>query len=232
MRLAHSRNYLLANCVPSFMSRRTLLIVAAVLVCGVLLLLLVWDSRGGTRSPLAEGETATVPLADYGRLSLDVAAGGVDVFPGTSGMVRITATRAGSEARIWQRVGGSRAEVRLDNLGTNPRISVEVPRHTDLDITLRAGELKVHQVAGHKKLDVRAGRIQVENARSEYGHVRAFVLSGRIAAPVFSADTGGIWRSRSWKGAGDSYLNATVLAGEVDLREAPRPQLLDLQPER
>jgi hypothetical protein len=96
---------------------------------------------------------------------------------------------------------------------------IEVPRRSNLEVRLSAGELDVEAVEGNKDLELRAGQIQVDVSHPEdYGHRDASVLTGSIEAPAFEISKGGLFRSFEQNGLGKFRLHARVLTGEIDFR--------------
>ncbi len=103
--------------------------------------------------------------------------------------------------------------------GDGLQVRIEVPRKTNLSVSMSAGEIKVEEVAGDKNLGLYAGKITISSDHEwNYRAVDASVTIGAVKAPVFDADKGGFFRSISRKTAGGEYrLRAHVTTGEIDL---------------
>jgi hypothetical protein len=99
------------------------------------------------------------------------------------------------------------------------QIRIEVPRKTNLSVSMAAGEVKVDDVAGDKSIELYAGQITVSSEHEwNYRTVDASVTIGEVRAPVYSADKGGFFRSISRKDPNGEYrFRAHVTTGEIDL---------------
>jgi len=99
------------------------------------------------------------------------------------------------------------------------QIRIEVPRKTNLSVSMSAGEVKVEEVTGDKSIDLYAGQITISSQHEwNYRSVDASVTIGEVRAPVYDADKGGFFRSISKEvDQGEYRLRAHVTTGEIDL---------------
>ena len=99
------------------------------------------------------------------------------------------------------------------------RVTIAVPRETNLYARMRAGGLSVAGVAGDKDLELLAGdlSIQVPDA-AEYGPVDLSVRFGDVSGGQFGNPKGSIGNSLKHDGNGKYKLHAHVFAGDLLLR--------------
>jgi hypothetical protein len=178
-------------------------------------------------SPVAAQESAALPevvkpFAPAGAIHLDLSAGDYTIKGTDEGSIRVawTTRRDRDSSRVWAdiQVRGTNATVRTRGAGNGVRVQIDVPRRSDLDITLTAGDLTVRGIEGNKRLSMWAGDVTMELGDAElYRRVDASVRAGEISAQPFGRSTGGLFRSVRWDGKGKYTINASLFAGDLKL---------------
>ena len=99
------------------------------------------------------------------------------------------------------------------------KITVQVPRSSNLKVHIFAGAVEVKDIQGDKNIELGAGdlSIAVGNA-ADYSHVEASVTSGAIDARPFGESRGGLFRSFEKSGNGKYTLVVHVGAGDLTLK--------------
>ena len=99
------------------------------------------------------------------------------------------------------------------------KITILVPRKSDLSIHIFAGDVEVKDVIGNKDVDLSAGDLTIDVGNvSDYAHVEASVTSGSIEGGPFGQSQGGLFRSFEKFGSGKYKLVAHVGAGDLTLK--------------
>lgn len=170
----------------------------------------------------AAGQPEVVrPFAAAGSIHLDLSAGDYTVKGTDEGVIRVTWTtrdRDGSRAWADVQVHGTRATIRTRGPRNRFKVQIEVPRRSDLDMTLTAGELDIRAVDGNKRLSMWAGQATMQVGDAElYRRVDATVRAGEISASPLGRATEGLFRSLRWDGKGKYTISASLFAGEIRL---------------
>ena len=162
------------------------------------------------------------PFASGGTVTLKLSAGDYDVIGSTDNRIRI----------IWENdsidnpdvdadvvVRGTQATVETDGPnGKGVDARIDLPRRSDLIVTLSAGDLGISGIEGSKDVSARAGDINISvGAPEEYRHVNASVRIGDLKADPFNVSKGGLFRSFSWTGKGSYDLRAHLTVGDLRL---------------
>jgi hypothetical protein len=101
----------------------------------------------------------------------------------------------------------------------NLKITILVPRKSDLSIHIFAGDVEVKDIIGNKDVDLSAGDLTIAVGNTaNYSHVEASVTSGSIEGGPFGESRGGLFRSFEKFGSGKYKLAAHVGAGDLTLR--------------
>ncbi len=160
-------------------------------------------------------------FAPGGAIHLDLSAGDYTVKGTDHGLIRVTwTTRDRESARGWAdiQVNGARATLRTRGPRNRFNVAIEVPRRSDLDITLTAGQIDVRGVEGNQRLSMWAGEATMQVGDTGlYRRVDATVRAGEISASPLGRTTGGLFRSLRWDGSGKYTISASILAGEIKL---------------
>lgn len=163
------------------------------------------------------------PFASGGRVHLDLSAGDYTIQGSGDNRVRVEWSVRTSEqlrrVRVKADVRGSEAWISLDGPDNGGlRVTVVVPRRSDLNVDLSAGEISIEGVEGNKDVEAYAGQLRIDVGRAEdYRRVDASIWAGEIQAPPFRASKEGLFRSLDWNGTGPYRLHASLWAGEVRL---------------
>ena len=171
------------------------------------------------------GEIGKQPVeADFrsgGSLKMDLCSSGAKVVGVEKDRLRVAyhSKKDMSKVSVRLKISGSEGLVEVDNCPHEDfRITIEIPRTTDLVVRMAAGQLDVEDVTGSKDLKMHAGEMNVELGRAEdYATVEASVMTGEVDAPVFKVNKGGLFRSFERKGPGRYRLVAHVGAGQLSL---------------
>lgn len=173
-------------------------------------------------------QTLTAPVQPRSSLRIESRPAGLEIVGTDQQAIHITCS-TGSEnqdlSQITLRFEAASDGGKLTIEGPHRRhenglqIKIEVPRKTNLSVSMAAGEVKIEEVAGDKTVDLYAGQITISSEHEwNYRTVDASVTIGEVKAPVFDADKGGFFRSVSRKDSGGEYrLRAHVMTGEIDL---------------
>ena len=183
-------------------------------------LLLLFASLAAASTP---NQTAEANFAPGGSVTLDLRAGDYTIQAGANDkiVIRYSARDARAMDRVITKIktSGTKADVYV-NPPDNSNFSavIELPAHSDIDLRLTAGDLKITGLEGNKQVSVRAGDIDVYLGRPEdYGEVRAHATAGDITSDVFHGSESGVFRSFHHQGPGKYRLDVSVWAGDITL---------------
>jgi hypothetical protein len=188
--------------------------------------LLACSLAGFAQTEVACGPTLEAPLRSRAVLIIDSRPAGLEIVGTDQEAIHLSCTAHDVENAedIRIRLSGNQDEGKLTITGGslkngNLQIRIEVPRKTSLRVQMRAGEVKVEEIAGDKDIELYAGQITISSARPwEYRSVNLSVDIGAVKAPIYGADKGGFFRSFRKKTADGEYgLHAHVMTGEIDL---------------
>ena len=180
-------------------------------------------------------QTLTAPLQPRASLTIDSRPAGLEIVGTDQQAIHVTCKADGNTqdtGQIILRFAPSPNGGKLTIEGphrkhnNNLQIRIEVPRKTNLSVSMAAGEVKVEEVAGDKSIDLYAGQITVSSQHEwNYRAVDASVTIGEVRAPVYDADKGGFFRSVSRSTSGGEYrLHAHVTTGQIDLLGRKGPE--------
>lgn len=158
-----------------------------------------------------------------GQLNLQLCSSGVDLKGIDENLVRVSYRSERDrtdDVRVRLETSGSNAYVRVRGCPHNNfRLTVELPKSSDLYVRMFAGELNIKGITGNKDVQLHAGQLTMEIGQpADYAHVDASVSSGELDAAPFDVNKGGLFRSFDRSGPGKYRLHAHVGAGELDLR--------------
>ena len=162
-------------------------------------------------------------FASGGEVHMDLCSGGVRVkgVEGDNLRVSYTSGRDWTDhVKIRIRTDGNRAEIRSTGCPHNNfRMTIEVPKSSNLHARMFAGELDVSGISGNKDVRLSAGQLSLDiGDPKDYARVEASVSTGDLESPAFNISKGGLFRSFERNGPGKYQLRAHVGAGELDLR--------------
>lgn len=168
------------------------------------------------------GDTLSAPLHPHESLTIDSRPAGIHVIGTDKESVTITCTADDEDSarHVKLRLMGAKLTVSgTDVRHGNLQIKVEVPRKTNLRVTMPAGEVKVEDVAGDKDIEIYAGQITISSTRDwDYRRIEASVDIGQVNASAYGVSKGGFFRSFTNKSPDGEYrLWAHVITGQIDL---------------
>jgi hypothetical protein len=142
--------------------------------------------------------------SDENRISVRV--GGEQGSKSTDMKARFERSNNSCDLRI---TGGPRNEL---------KITVQVPRNSNLFVRIFAGDVEVKGITGNKDIELNAGDLRIGvGDPTDYARVQASVTTGDIDAKPFGESHGGLFRSFEKSGSGKYKLLAHVGAGELTL---------------
>lgn len=164
-----------------------------------------------------------VKFASGDRVDLDLCSSGTDLKGIDQNLVRVSYhSEYGrtDDVRVRLETFAGKAYVKVRGCPHNNfRLTIEIPKTSDLYVRMFAGELNITGVTGNKDVQLHAGQLTMEIGQpADYAHVDASVNSGEIDARPFDINKGGLFRSFDRNGPGKYRLHAHVGAGELDLR--------------
>ncbi len=119
-------------------------------------------------------------------------------------------------------IKGTEALIYADGPSRSFHVKIEVPRRSDVEVRLTAGELALRGIEGNKDVELHAGEMNLDVGRVEdYGRVEGSVWAGEIHATPFSTTKDGLFRSFKWQGTGTYRLHAHLKAGELRMTSSP-----------
>ena len=173
----------------------------------------VWSSDVASVSRLKTGKG----------IEIRATSGNINIVGTQDNDVRVTVQNVSAESAKMAHVMIDRNRnpvlIEIKDLPQFATAYVEVPRAASLAVSMLAGDLRIEDIDGDKMCLLRSGKMLINVGDPEmYKSVRAFVFAGDIHAPAFNRDTGGVWRTMSWTGPGQSVINAHVSTGLLELR--------------
>jgi hypothetical protein len=168
------------------------------------------------------------PFADGGRVRLRLASGDYTVRAGASDRI-VVRWDAGDDARVEDlkrvnvevQVAGSMATIVTDGPITHREFIIELPSRCDVHLRMRAGEVRMTGIEGHKNIRMTAGELKIGVRAESLGSAHASVTFGDLDASALGISKSGIKRSLDWIGSGAYALDARLGAGDITLSERP-----------
>lgn len=188
---------------------------------GVLLVLGLGPIAAGRTS---DGFAIERPFAEGGTVRLLLASGDYAVRAGAADRIAVR-WEADDEARVKDlrkltadiRVMGTAATIVTEGKTTHIRFRIEVPARSDLNLRVRAGEITIDGIEGHKDVRMTAGELRIGVRPDSLSSTRASVTFGDIDARALGISKSGIKRSLNWAGDGAYTLDARLFAGDLVL---------------
>ena len=167
------------------------------------------------------GDTLNAPLHPHESLTIDSRPAGIEVVGTDKEAITVTCTSNDADVarHVKLRLTGAKLTVSGSARNGNLQIRVEVPRKTNLRVTMPAGDVKVEDVAGDKDINLYAGQITISATRDwDYRRIEASVDIGQVNASAYGVSKGGFFRSFTKKSPDGEYrLWAHVITGQIDL---------------
>jgi hypothetical protein len=166
------------------------------------------------------------PFVDGGRVRLDLSSADYAVRAGGSDRVRVRWTPDG-EARpkdlkklsVEVHVSGRLATIVTDGPARHVKFVIEVPARSDVRLRVRAGDVELEGIDGHKDIRMTAGDLKIAVRRESLATAHASVTFGDLDARALGISKSGIKRSLDWIGGGKYVLDARLGAGDITLAE-------------
>jgi hypothetical protein len=163
-----------------------------------------------------------VKFIQNGRIRLNLCPGEVKLVGKDDPLLRVSyyGRSSGDGVRVQIRTDGDHAEIWVRGCPHNNfELTVEVPKSSNIQARMFAGQMDVYGITGDKDVELHAGQLTMEIGKAEdYSQVDASVLTGDLEASAFDVSKGGLFRSFNKSGPGKYRLHAHVGAGEIDLR--------------
>jgi hypothetical protein len=174
------------------------------------------------------GPSIERPFAEGGSVRLQLTSGDYVVRAGASDRI-VVRWEADDEARVKDlqrlvvdvQVTGSIALVSTEGKTNHVRFVIELPARSDIRLRMRAGEIRLQDIEGHKDVRMTAGDLRIGVRRESLGTAHASVTFGDLDARALGVSKSGIKRSLDWIGGGRYELDARLGAGDLTLAEMP-----------
>jgi|SRR5579859_191376 len=155
-----------------------------------------------------------------GKVRMDLCPGGIDLVGKDEGRVRVSYHPERDDVKVRLQVSGNHADVKITGCPHNNfRVTIEIPKSSDLYVRMMAGELEVRDITGDKDVVLHFGQLTMDIGKpDDIARVEASVNSGDLEASAFDVSKGGLFRSFERNGPGKYRVHAHVGAGQLDLR--------------
>jgi hypothetical protein len=156
-----------------------------------------------------------------GQVRMDLCSGGIELVGKDEGLVRVSYhPQHDDDVKVRLQVAGTHADLRVTGCPHNNfRMTIEVPKSSDLYIRMMAGELEIRDITGDKDVELHFGQLTMDIGKpDDIARVRASVNSGELEASAFDISMGGLFRSFERTGPGKYRVRAHVGAGQLELR--------------
>jgi hypothetical protein len=176
--------------------------------------------------PVTEAAAVERPFAEGGRVHLQLASGDYVVRAGASDRI-VVRWEAGDDARLRDmkdllvdvRITGSLAVIVTDGKTRDVDFVIDLPARSDVSLRMRAGDLRLEGIDGHKDVRMTAGELKIGVRRESLASAHASVTLGDLDARALGVSKSGIKRSLDWIGSGRYELDARLGAGDLTVVE-------------
>jgi hypothetical protein len=180
-----------------------------------------------SQSDVVCGQTLSSPLHSRSVLTVESRPAGLEFAASDDEMVHVTCSS--SDADLAQHIhlkfsrSASDSKLVVDgghiNNHGNLKIRVEVPRKTNLQIRMPAGEVKIEDIVGDKDVEIHAGHILIASREVwRYKKLDLSVSIGSLNAPAYGVKDGGFLHTLKQETTDGEYrLHASVGTGEIEL---------------
>lgn len=179
-----------------------------------------------TPPPGADPFTVERAFSEGGKVALQLTSGDYTVRAGASDRIVVRWTpdhhRRPSDLddlRVSVRVTGSTAIVATTGKANHMDFVIELPARSDVHLRMRAGEITLQGIDGHKDIRMTAGELKIGVRRETLASAHASVTFGDLDARALGISKSGIKRTLDWFGGGDYELDARLGAGDLTLAE-------------
>ena len=122
--------------------------------------------------------------------------------------------------RVRLEASGGQADLKVTGCPNNNfKMTIEVPKSSDLYVRMMAGQLDVLGITGDKDVELHFGQLTMDIGKpDDIRSVAASVNSGDLEASAYDVSKGGLFRSFERSGPGKYRVRAHVGAGQLELR--------------
>jgi len=160
-------------------------------------------------------------FAPGGRIRMSLCPGGIEVIGKDDGRLRVSyEPRRDHEVRVRLEASGGQADLKVTGCPNNNfKMTIEVPKSSDLYVRMMAGQLDVLGITGDKDVELHFGQLTMDIGKpDDIRSVAASVNSGDLEASAYDVSKGGLFRSFERSGPGKYRVRAHVGAGQLELR--------------
>jgi hypothetical protein len=175
----------------------------------------------------SRGNSIEQPFVEGGMVRLRLASSDYTVRAGANDRIVVEwrandAAHAKAMSKIEAHAARSGNAITIHTKGpaNRARFTIEIPARSDLDLRMRAGDVRIDGVEGNKDIRMTAGDLDVEVLPASYAYTHASVRFGDLRARPLGISKDGIGNSFDWIGAGKYTLNATMFAGDLTFSPA------------
>src|SRR5262249_39225360 len=102
-------------------------------------------------------------LASGSQIRMNLCASGIDLVGSTDEKMRVSYEAERGDVKVSMQVLGHNATLTVTDCPRNNfRVTIEVPKSSDLRVRMFAGELNVRDVVGDKDMELHFGRLNME----------------------------------------------------------------------
>lgn len=159
-------------------------------------------------------------FASGGQIRMDLCSSGVQLVGSNNDAVRVSYHPEDHDVKVRLQIFGDQADLRVSGCPSNNfKITIEVPKSSDLYVRMFAGDLEISGISGDKDVQLRAGELRMEiGPPADCALVSASVTSGSLTAAAFDVAKGGLFRSFERTGPGKYRVRVHVGTGDLQLR--------------
>lgn len=162
------------------------------------------------------------PFISGGTIAMQLSGGEYEVVPAADNHIRVVLSGNVGDTKTEVVITGQQAGIKVTNTPNhgNFHARIEVPKNSDLKLSLSAGDLTVGALTGNKNIEATAGDVKIDVGKADdYGSVDASVRVGDLSPGPFGGKKEGfIGQSLAWTGKGKYTLHAKLGAGDLKLR--------------
>lgn len=160
-------------------------------------------------------------FASHGTIRMHLCPGGIELVGSDKPEILVSyEPRHGHDIEVHVQTAGGRAEVDVSGCPNNNfRMTIEIPKASDLFVRMMAGQLTVDGIRGDKDVELHFGQLTMDvGDPDQIAHIEGSVNSGDLHASAFGIAKGGLFRSFEQNGNGVYRVRAHVGAGQLNLR--------------
>jgi len=162
------------------------------------------------------------PFMSGGSIVMELSGGEYEVVPAADDHIRLTLTGNVGGTKTEVAITGKQAGIKVTNTPNhgNFHAKIEIPKTSDLKLSLSAGDLSVGAITGNKNIEATAGDVKIDVGRvDDYATADASVRVGDLSAGPFGGKKDGfIGQSLKWTGKGKYSFHARLGVGDLKLR--------------